>query len=97
MTDFVNKWDKPLYFMCGKDQYIAGVESYHDNGREDRVWKFVCCSLSGLKILSCQLTGYVNYFKLPMNYQVGNQQIITGVYSYHDNGQEYVYKNYVCP
>ena len=87
-TDYVNAFDEPLYFMCGKDQYIGGVWSYHDNGREDRRWKIRCCSLSGLKILSCQLTGYVNSFRQPLNYRVGYKEVITGVYSYHDNGQE---------
>ena len=48
-TDYVNHFDEPMYFMCGSNQYIAGVYSYHDNGREDRRWRFTCCSTEGLK------------------------------------------------
>ena len=32
-------------FPCGDNQYMAGVESYHDNSKEDHRWKFTCCSV----------------------------------------------------
>ena len=46
--------------MSGKNQYIGGVESYHDSSKEDRRWKFTCCSAPSQATRDCQLTGYVN-------------------------------------
>ena len=68
--------------------YIAGVDSYLDNGHEDRRWKFTCCSVRDLKIYSCQLTGYVSDFNQPLDFQADPEEVITGVYGYHDNGRE---------
>ena len=87
-TDYVNNFDEPMYFMCGSDQYIAGVDSYHNNWREDRRWRFTCCSVRDLKIYSCRLTGYVNDFNQPLNFQAYPDEVITGVYGYHDNERE---------
>ena len=77
-----------MFFVCDGNKYIGGVESYHDNGREDRRWKFTCCSAAGHKTYGCYNTGYVNEFDKPMNFQAGYGEVITGVYSYHDNGRE---------
>ena len=68
-TDYVNHFDEPMYFMCGSNQYIAGVYSYHDNGHEDRRWIFTCCSTEGLKVYGCRLTGYANDFHTHMNFK----------------------------
>lgn len=87
-TDYVNSFDKPVYFMCGRDQYVAGVNSYHNNGYEDRRWSFRCCSTRGLRIFNCRLTGYVNNFNQPINFLASRGEVITGVYSYHNNGRE---------
>ena len=87
-TGYVNSFDKPMHFNCDSNQYIAGVESYHDNGREDRRWKFTCCSAFGHKTYSCYKTGYVNEFDEELNFQAEYNEVITGVYSYHDNGRE---------
>ena len=87
-TGYVNEWDLPMNFMCPANQYIAGVESNHDNGREDRRWKFTCCDIPNHITLSCRSSGYVNSQNAPLNFQAGEGEVITGVYSYHDNGKE---------
>lgn len=87
-TDYVNTFDYPLYFMCGTDQYIGGVNSYHGNLEEDRRWKFQCCSITGYKMHSCRLTGYVNDINQPLGFEIGSSEVIAGVYSYHDNSKE---------
>ena len=87
-TDYVNHFDEPMYFMCGSNQYFAGVYSYHDNGREDRRWRFTCCSTQGLNIYGCRLAGYANGFHTHMNFQVGPDEVITGAYGYHRNDRE---------
>lgn len=84
----MNNFDQPMFFMCGKDSYIAGVDSYHSNKHEDRRWRFTCCSVPGHKTASCRVTGYVNEFDRPMNFQAGPGEVITGVFSYHSNRKE---------
>ncbi|GFS13758.1 hemagglutinin/amebocyte aggregation factor [Elysia marginata] len=46
-TDYVNNWDAPMNFMCPTDYVVAGLQSYHDNRKEDRLFKFKCCSHEG--------------------------------------------------
>ena len=87
-TGYVNSFDKPMFFMCGRNQYIYGVESYHNNRHEDRRWKFTCCSASGHKTKSCRHTGFVNEFDRPLLFQARHKEVITGVYSYHNNRKE---------
>ena len=87
-TGYANEFDLPMNFMCPPNKYISGVESYHDNGREDRRWKFTCCGIYGRITASCRQTGYVNDWDAPMNFQAGYGEVITGVFSYHDNGRE---------
>ena len=85
---YANEWDRPMNFMCPANKYIAGVESHHDNGREDRRWRFTCCAIQNRITASCHQTGYVNDYDAPMNFQANHGEVITGVYSYHDNGRE---------
>ena len=74
--------------MCNPNYYLCGVYSYHENWAEDRRWNFKCCRSPNHYLLNCGITGYVNGWDGPMDYRVGGTQVITGVYSYHDNGKE---------
>ena len=87
-TNYVNNFDEPMFFMCGKNQYIAGVDSYHSDKTEDRRWRFSCCSAQKHITASCRITEYANNFDQPMNFEAGCGEVITGVLSYHDNGKE---------
>lgn len=40
-----NNMDGPLNFTCPSGQVMVGMDSYHDNGREDRQYGFTCCQL----------------------------------------------------
>ena len=87
-SGYANYWDLPMNFMCPANQYIAGVKSYHSNSREDRRWKFTCCSISNHITVSCRQTDYVNNWDAPLNFQANKGEVITGVFSYHDNKRE---------
>merc|ERR1711951_270788 len=42
MSSYANNWDATMDFNVGPNGYaIAGAFSFHDNGREDRRWKFM--------------------------------------------------------
>ena len=87
-TGYVNEWDLPMNFMCPANQYLAGVYSIHDNGREDRRWKFTCCGIPNHITLNCRSSGYVNTWNAQLNFQAGEGEVITGVYSCHDNDKK---------
>ena len=44
--DYWNGWDAHFARSCPSPRVMVGVESYHDNGREDRRFRFKCCELS---------------------------------------------------
>ena len=86
-TGYVNDWNQPMFFfMCPANQYIAGVESIHADRYEDRRWKFTCCAIPNHITLSCISSGFVNSLKLALNFQAGEGEVITGVYS--ERGKE---------
>merc|ERR1712033_5 len=41
----VNGWDEMLTYNCPSGKVITGMDSVHNNGREDRLFKFRCCGL----------------------------------------------------
>merc|ERR1711951_128362 len=44
-TGNVNGWDEMLTYNCPSGKVITGMDSVHNNGREDRLFKFRCCGL----------------------------------------------------
>ena len=84
----VNYYDQPMFFMCGQNMYLRGVESSHSNHHEDRRWSFYCCGSPGFTTRSCYNSGFVNKFDGDMDFQIGHGQIISGVYSFHNNHKE---------
>ena len=40
----MNNYDEPVLYTCTNGGYLNGVSSVHDNKREDRRWKFRCCT-----------------------------------------------------
>mmetsp|Transcript_5488 Transcript_5488/g.8345 ORF Transcript_5488/g.8345 Transcript_5488/m.8345 type:complete len:198 (-) Transcript_5488:543-1136(-) len=43
-TPYVNDWDASMHLNLASNQWIAGIDSYHDNHREDRRFKYYVCS-----------------------------------------------------
>ena len=86
---YINEFNEVISFMCGKNGYIAGVESYHDNSKEDRRWKFTCCSVPFYTTTDCRLTDYVNKLDGEMDFQADDDEVITGVFSYYSSRTRY--------
>ncbi|XP_028411919.1 hemagglutinin/amebocyte aggregation factor-like [Dendronephthya gigantea] len=42
-TPFQNYWDGKMNFNVARYKFLVGVQSIHDNRREDRRWKFLVC------------------------------------------------------
>ena len=86
-TNYINNFRDYISFMCGKDKYMAGVKSYHDNGKEDRRWEFTCCSAPSYITTHCRLTnGYVNSLDSPMDFTASAGEVFTGAFSYYSTG-----------
>ena len=47
ITDYENDLDGVLIFQCPHGGAVTGVSSFHDNGKEDRRFKFQCCESTG--------------------------------------------------
>lgn len=87
-TSYQNNFDQPLFFRCPPNQVMRGVYSYHDNGREDRRWRFMCCKANKHYTRNCKISNYVNSWDGDMDFNAGNDYAIVGAFSYHDNGKE---------
>jgi len=87
-TGYVNAFDEPISFMCPKNQYLAGVQSYHRNGYEDRRFSFQCCASSQLKSQECFLTGFWNNYDQYIDYTAPIGWIFAGTASVHSNPHE---------
>lgn len=87
-TGYVNDWDKPVATLCKPNYYIAGVESYHDNKREDRRFSYTCCVNPKQCTRNCYLDGPVNDFDGIMVYKLGKDLVMVGAFSWHRNNKE---------
>ena len=43
-TGYVNDFDAPVLYTCPNGGYLNGVYSVHDNKKEDRRYRFRCCT-----------------------------------------------------
>jgi len=86
-SGFVNSYDNRMDYSCPNNGYIAGAWSQHDNGREDRIWRFLCCPLTYGRT-NCRWSCYLNEWDGYMNHYVESGKIIHRVFSHHDNGRE---------
>lgn len=47
-TEYANAFDQFFSFQCVNRGFITDIQSYHDNGHEDRRFKFHCCEIQGI-------------------------------------------------
>jgi len=82
-------WDASWTYSCSSsNSFIAGIRSYHNNGREDRVFSFRCAAFNGAITGDCTWTPYVNEWDSYYDFECGSGYAINGMASYHDNGRE---------
>ena len=94
-VEWDNDWDGVLNRQCPKGQAFYRVKSQHSDGREDRLWEFHCRKFDDLSN-NCYWTGYVNDWDGPLFSTCAPNALMTGVYSYHDNGREDRRWNFKC-
>lgn len=65
---------------------LTGIESKHDNHKEDRLWKFQCGHLEWGHLTECKWTEqYINDYIKPLEFTVPDDHVIVGLQSIHDN------------
>ncbi|KAM8974368.1 hemagglutinin/amebocyte aggregation factor-like isoform 1-T1 [Pelodytes ibericus] len=87
-SGYVNNLDQELDYTCPFGSVLGGMESYHDNSKEDRRWKYLCCQGEVPVTRNCKWSGYVNEFDGYLRWDAPTNQYLVGARSYHDNGKE---------
>uniref|UniRef100_F7A0W1 Uncharacterized protein n=1 Tax=Xenopus tropicalis TaxID=8364 RepID=F7A0W1_XENTR len=87
-TGYVNDFDQEFTFTCASGAVLTGMDSYHDNKREDRRWQFLCCQGEVPVDRLCTWSGYVNQFDEYLRWDADPNYYLVGVSSYHDNSKE---------
>jgi len=87
----LNHYDGHFTRTCGANKAVNGIYSVHDNSKEDRRFKMSCCDISDggkFSITNVYTTGYVNEVDGEMNFRCGYMEVMVGLESYHNNGNE---------
>jgi hypothetical protein len=92
-TGYQNNWDAYFNKSCPTGEIIHGLHSVHNNGKEDRLFKYQCCSLireENYKSVSRSgWGGYVNNWDSSHSTSsYSSNQVFCGVNSYHDSDKE---------
>jgi len=87
-TPFLNSYDETISAGCKQNEAISGFYSHHDNKKEDREWKFECCKLTKFALKDQGLSPYLNYYKDDIDFRCKDNEVMTGLYSIHDNRSE---------
>ena len=77
----VNDYNRDISFTCCDNEYLCGVDSYHNNSHDDRKWSFYCCGASGITTHNCYMTGYQNRLDGDLDFQAPLGSVIMGVFS----------------
>jgi len=83
-----NSWDGQLRFICGDNQAISGIWSYHNNHREDRRWTFQCCEVQRYEISRNRVIRNLNAWDGKLNFKCANDEVLRGLESHHNNRKE---------
>merc|ERR1711959_398856 len=87
ITGFVNNMDGTFAYTCPTNKAIVGFYSYHNNGNEDRRWRFYCAHFHGVGFRAGGWPGWQTRMDAHFAIGCGTNPAI-GFSSYHDNGKE---------
>merc|ERR1712159_351645 len=83
----INGWDGHMNWSVGGTTYISGLQSWHNNGREDRIFRPLLTTI-GAGQYGRQWSGWVNNMDAYFAYSCPNNKAMVGMLSYHHNGYE---------
>ena len=83
-----NILDQMLIAHCPAGFAAAGFRSVsYSTPTRDRQFSVKCCKSATVSKV-CKFSGYINNWDAVMNYNAPNGEIITGIYSHHENSKE---------
>ena len=83
-----NAYDQMLIAHCPDGYAVTRFRSLsYSSGHRDRQFSVRCCK-SATVSKTCKFSGYLNGWDATMNYNAPSGEIITGIYSHHDNSKE---------
>merc|ERR1711977_696612 len=87
ITGFVNNMDETFAYTCPTNKAIVGFYSYHNNGNEDRRWRFYCAHFHGVGFRAGGWPGWQTRWDAHFAIGCGHNPAI-GFSSYHNNHKE---------
>jgi len=87
-SNWRNSWDRDMTFSCPSRAVLNGIQSYHNNRKEDRRWQFKCCNLPSNVYVERRETHWINNYDARMNWVCPNSNAVVGLFSIHDNRRE---------
>ncbi|XP_046350165.2 hemagglutinin/amebocyte aggregation factor-like [Haliotis rufescens] len=85
---YANNYDELLLFQCPDQGVITGIDSRHSNSREDRQFKFRCCTIPDVMLTECTYTAWQNDYDKTMDFKVPAGKVLRGAFSLHNNKKE---------
>jgi len=84
-----NGWDGAQEWNgVASNSFLVGFSSHHDNRREDRIYRFFTARLNNFVLGQCSRWRTLNNYDRPINLQLGDEEVIAGVKSVHNNHHE---------
>merc|ERR1712022_60107 len=87
LTGWVNNMDGRFDYTCPHNKAIVGFYSYHNNGNEDRRWRFYCAGFHGVGFRAGGWPGWQARWDAYFAIGCGHNPAI-GFSSYHNNHKE---------
>merc|ERR1712054_580104 len=87
LTGWVNNMDGRFDYTCPTNYAIVGFYSYHNNGNEDRRWRFYCASFHGVGFRAGGWPGWQTSWDAFFSLSCGHNPAI-GFSSCHNNHRE---------
>jgi len=82
-------WDANDYVVCNNNGAIVGMQSNHDNGKEDRSYAWKCCDITNTKETGkSALSGFLNHFDATLDVTPQAGHWWSEIFSQHSNGNE---------
>ncbi|XP_075458755.1 hemagglutinin/amebocyte aggregation factor-like [Ascaphus truei] len=96
-TDYISVLNGQWQFGCLYGKVITGMGSYYDFTKEERRWKFLCCSAEVRVNYDCQWNIYFNSFDGYLSFEAPTHYYLVGIASFQDNlNRERNWRYYYC-
>merc|ERR1712054_734998 len=79
----INGWDGHMNWHTNGHTYVSGLQSWHNNGYEDRIFRPLVTNIGSTQH-GRHITGFVNNMDGTFAYTCPTNKAIVGFYSYHN-------------